>query len=82
MTETLKNCLRDTLPILIEMAREVAKEVDTAKQQGAIDDWTNGRLSGWHESISILVEQLNTFGISLEELGVPSDFDADNELLK
>lgn len=76
------NYLRDVLPTLLEAARE-AKADSVAKRtqlgEGAAQ-FESGRALAYYEVCSMLVAQLDAFGIDRTALGIPDGLDVDGLL--
>lgn len=77
------NYLRDVLAELLERAREARNESVRAKTSGRHDDsaFHAGKCQGYYETLSVLAQQLDAFGIDRESVGLPTDLNLEAELL-
>lgn len=75
--------IRDTLRELLENAREAKADYASKRTQSGEPDalFEAGRALGYYEAVSLLVNQLEAFGISRSEVGLPDSLNLDAELL-
>jgi len=81
--QTAENYLRDVVQLLLERAREAKSRRDSSRASGDGEQtaFEQGRALAYYEVVSTLLNELETFGISRDAVGVPATFDADRELL-
>jgi hypothetical protein len=77
------NYLRDTLTELLERARNARNESTHSKNSDLREDaaFHAGKRQGYYETLSVLVQQLDAFGIDRESVGLPADLNLEAELL-
>jgi hypothetical protein len=75
-----RNYLRDVLPQLLELARE-AKRKGRELEKTSQGDFYAGRRVAFYEVMATITGQLDAFGISKAELGLPEHLNVDIEVL-
>ena len=75
--------LRDVIQMLMENAREAKSRRDSSRTSGDREKaaFEEGRAVAYYEVVSMVLNQLDVFGIPRNTLGVPATFNADRELL-
>jgi hypothetical protein len=75
--------IRDILHELLDKAREAKADYASKRTQSTEDDalFEAGRALGYYEAASLLVNQLEAFGIPRSEVGLPESLNLDAELL-
>lgn len=81
MTNSLQLYLTDVLPELLEQARAASADYAAARVQRDESEFKAGRALAFYECFSLLVMQLDAFGIARESVGLSSDLDVERELL-
>ena len=78
-----ENYLRDVLPLLFDRARKLRTEQLAAEERGDSEAarFEAGRVTGYYQVLSTLVNQLEVFGLRPDTVGLPSTLDLEKELL-
>ena len=79
MNEQASNYILDLGALLKESAREARAQRDNAERDGSTD-FESGRVSAFHEVISLMQAQADAFGIELALISL-DDIDAERDLL-
>jgi len=77
-----ENYLRDMLELLLARAREARSQCAERKAKQAYGtEFECGRAVAYYEVLATLINQLDTFGLTREQVGLTPDFEVEKELL-
>lgn len=77
------NYLRDTIESILDAAREARADYASKSTQSGADtaQFEEGRALAYYEVAATMISQLKAFDIPLEDVGLPTEFDVEKELL-
>lgn len=77
------NYLRDTIESILDSAREARADYASKATQSGVDSaqFEAGRALAYYEVAATMISQLRAFEIPLENVGLPTEFDVEKELL-
>lgn len=78
---TADNYLRDVLPEILSRAIEARRDAGVTPSGTPESDFSAGRRTAYYEVVSMMLGQLEAFGIPREAVRIPEGFDAERELL-
>ncbi len=83
MPNAADNYLRDLLPLLLERARQARADQSAAEHRGDADGakFEAGRVTGYYQALTTLVNQLSVFGLDPGQFGLPDELNLEKELL-
>lgn len=84
MTREL-NYLKDVIQEMLERGQRVAAEYRQARESDTSEpreiEFLAGQTQGYYEALSLLLSELDSFGIPRQEVGVDSALSLEKELL-
>jgi len=76
------NYLREVFSLLLERARSAKDEVDDrSSSDPAAEAFSRGRVQGYYEALSVILGQLDAFGIDRSDVGVPNELNLERDLI-